>query len=174
MARFDASNAECLVYSFKDGILAKLAHDLKIRIERFQIDVDDEDRSIVATFDATSLSVVCARKDGRDDPGTLSKGDMKKIHANVADDVLAVKKHPEVRFESTEVTEQGDGFHIVGNLTLHGRTRSIAADIRKQGNEHVTEVTLHQPDYGIKPYTAALGALKVQPDVKVEVRVPAN
>jgi hypothetical protein len=36
----------------------------------------------------------------------------------------------------------------------------------------VAEVKIHQPDFGIKPYTAALGALKVKPDVLVRVSVP--
>ena len=32
---------------------------------------------------------------------------------------------------------------------------------------------LHQPDYGIMPYSAMLGALKVQPKVKVVFSAPA-
>jgi hypothetical protein len=34
------------------------------------------------------------------------------------------------------------------------------------------EVTLHQPDFRIEPYRAALGALKIKPDVRVRVRIP--
>jgi hypothetical protein len=38
----------------------------------------------------------------------------------------------------------------------------------------VSEVRVHQPDFGIKPYSAALGALKVQADVTVKVSAPAG
>jgi hypothetical protein len=38
----------------------------------------------------------------------------------------------------------------------------------------VAEIKLHQPDFGIKPFTAALGALKVKPDVVVRVSVPKD
>jgi hypothetical protein len=44
--------------------------------------------------------------------------------------------------------------------------------VHKEGDDVVGEVTLHQPDYGIKPYSAMLGTLKIRPDVKVRIRLP--
>lgn len=172
MARFDAYNSECLVFSFKDGLLARLAHDLKLQVERFSIEVDDTTRQIKATFDPSSIQVVCAQVDGRDDPSALSSGDKKRIYDNVTKDVLRVRKHPEIRFDSTQIAERGDGFAVEGSLLMHGKTRPVQASIRPDGDRWVTEVRLHQPDFGIKPYTAALGALKVKPDVLVRVSVP--
>ena len=172
MARFDAYNSECLLFSFKDGLLARLAHDLKLQVERFSIEVDESDRSIEATFDPSSISVVCAQVDGRDDPSTLSKGDKKKIYDNVTKDVLRVRKFPEIRFDSTSVVERGDGYAVQGTLQMHGKSRGIQASIRAEGSRWITELRLHQPDFGIKPYTAALGGLKVKPDVLVRVSVP--
>jgi polyisoprenoid-binding protein YceI len=172
MARFDAYNSECLVFSFKDGLLARLAHDLKLQVERFSIEVDDSTRQIKATFDPSSIRVACAQVDGRDDPSTLSKGDKKKIYDNVAKDVLRVRKYPEIRFDSTNVVERGEGFAVEGTLQMHGKSRNVQASVRPDGNRWVTEIRVHQPDFGIKPYTAALGALKVKPDVLVRVSVP--
>lgn len=172
MARYDAYNSECLVFSFKDGLLASLAHDLKMRVERFSIEVDDATNQIKATFDPSSIQVVCAQVEGRDDPSTLSQGDKKKIHDNVVKDVLRVRKHPEIRFDSTNVVARGEGFAIEGTLQIHGKSRGIQTSVRADGDRWVTEVQLHQPDFGIKPYSAALGMLKVKPDVLVRVRVP--
>ncbi len=172
MARFDAYNSECLVFSFKDGLLARLAHDLKMRVERFSIEVDDSTREIKATFDPSSIAVVCAQVEGRDNPSTLSQGDKKKIYDNVTKDVLRVRKHPEIRFNSTNVVARGEGFAVEGQLQMHGKSKSLQASIRADGDHWVTEVRVHQPDYGIKPYTAALGALKVKPDVLVRLSVP--
>jgi polyisoprenoid-binding protein YceI len=175
MPRFDASNAECLVFSYKDGLLAKLAHDLKIRVERFTIDVADDRSSVEGTFETTSLAVVCSRKDGRDDPGALSRGDIAKISDNLNDDVLESKKFPKATFASTEVAPQEDGgYRVVGKLTLHGQTRPLVCEVKKDGGKWVTEVRVHQPDFAIKPYSAALGALKVQADVTVKVSTPAG
>jgi len=172
MARYDAYNSECLVFSFRDGLLARLAHDLKMQVERFSIEFDEESRKIQATFDPSSLQVVGAQIDGQDDPSTLSKGDKKKIYDNITKDVLRVRKHPEIQFESTEVASRGGGYSVEGQLQLYGHSRAIHANVRAEGDRWVTEVTIHQPDFGIKPYTAALGALKVKPDVRVRISVP--
>jgi polyisoprenoid-binding protein YceI len=172
MARYDAYNSECLIFSFKDGLLARLAHDLKLQVERFSIEVDETTRQIKATFDPSSIQVVCAQIDGRDDSSTLSKGDKKKIYDNVTKDVLHTRKHPEIRFDSTNVAESGDGFAVEGTLQMHGKSRSIQTSVRADGDRLVAELELHQPDFGIKPFTAALGALKVKPDVVVRLSVP--
>ena len=172
MARFDAYNSECLLFSFKDGLLARLAHDLKLKVERFSIEVDDTTHQIKATFDPSSIEVVCAQVDGRDDPSTLSKGDKKKIYDNATKDVLRVRKYPEIRFESTNVVERGDGFAVEGTLQMHGKSKTIQTSVRAAGDRYTAELKLHQPDFGIKPYTAAFGALKVKPDVLVRVSVP--
>jgi len=172
MARYNAYNSECLLFSFKDGLLARLAHDLKLQVERFSIEVDDTTHQIKATFDPSSIQVMCAQIDGRDDRSTLSKGDKKKIYDNVTKDVLRVRKHPEIRFDSTNVVSRGEGFAVEGTLQMYGKSRSIQTSVRADGDRWVTEVRIHQPDFGIKPFTAALGALKVKPDVIVRVSVP--
>ena len=172
MARFDAYNSECLIFTFKDGLLSRLAHDLKLQVARFSIEVEESTRKITSTFDPSSIEVVCAQVDGRDDPSTLSKGDKKKIYDNIVKDVLRVKKFPDIRFESTNVAARGEGFAVEGTLQVHGKSKTLQAGVRAEGPRWVTEIRLHQPDFGNKPYTAALGALKVKPDVVVRVSVP--
>ncbi len=172
MPRYDAYNSECLIFSFKHGLLARLAHDLKMQVERFSIELDEGSQSIQATFDPSSIQVVCAQIDGLDDPSALSEGDKKKIYDNITKDVLRTRKHPEIRFESMEVVQQGEGYSVEGQLHLHGLSRTIQADVRPEGQRWVTEVTIHQLDFGIKPYAAAFGALKIKPDVRVRVSVP--
>ena len=51
---------------------------------------------------------------------------------------------------------------------LHGRSREIT--LKRTGDDEA-EVTLHQPDYGIKPYSAMFGALKIKPDIRVRLRL---
>jgi hypothetical protein len=70
------------------------------------------------------------------------------------------------------VLPEGDGFRISGELTLHGNTRPITFVARREGTRMMAEVRLHQPEFGVKPYTALLGALKVKPDVIVRCSVP--
>jgi hypothetical protein len=172
--RFDATSAECLVLTFKEGLLSAVAHDLQIRVTRFSIDIDDATRAITARFEAGSLKVRGAVHDGALHEGTLSDADKRKIEQNIADDVLAVRSHPEIRFSSSEVTPEGDGFRVRGELALHGRTRPIEVVAQKKGDRLVAEVPIHQPDFGIKPYSAMLGTLKIKPDVIVRCSVPAT
>ena len=174
MAKHDASTAECLVFTFKEGLLSKIGHDLKIRVGRFSVEIDDATRAITAELDARSLRVVNAVKDGQDDPHGLSEADKDKIAGQIIDDVLHSNQYPVVRFESTAVTPlDGGGYDISGNLTLHGVTRSISTRTRVESGRQVAEVLIHQPDYGIKPFKAMMGALKVQADVRVRCSVPA-
>ena len=173
MVRYDADTAECEIFTFKEGLLSKIAHDLRLRVAGFQIAIGDSN-AIDATFEVTSIQVVCARKDGEDDPSLLSDSDKRKISNNVQKDVLETRRHPTARFRSTTVSEEGEGFRIHGELTLHGTSRPISTLARRQGDRWVVDLQLHQPDYGIKPYSAMMGALKVQPDVRIKVSVPAS
>src|SRR5690349_7617979 len=129
----DAHDAEVLVFTFKEGLLSAVAHDLKIRVERFSIDVAPDGSSVKATFDPRSLRVVCAVVEGRDSPGTLSERDRAKIEANIGDDVLAVKKHPQIEFSSSNVRQEGEGWSVRGTLSLAGKSREIEARARREG-----------------------------------------
>lgn len=174
MAQHDASTAECRVFTFKDGLLSKIAHDLEIEVTRFSLQIDDATRAITAEFDARSLRVVSAVKGGQHDPRALSEADKQKIAGQIVDDVLHANQHPVVRFESTTVTPRDDGgYDIAGNLTLHGVSRPISARTRLEDGRQVAEIGIHQPDYGIKPYSAMMGTLKVKPEVRVRLAVPA-
>ena len=171
---FGPDSAEVSVYTFKEGLLSRVAHDLKLDVTRFQIEIDGEASkgsagvgSISATADAGSLSVVCARRDGHDTPRTLSSRDKRKIEKYIVSDVLRPKRHQSIHFESKEIGAE----HIAGSLTLCGETRPIRWTLLEEGDGFRAEAKIHQPDFGIKPFTAMFGALAIQADVIVEVRV---
>lgn len=170
--RFHQDNADVLVFTFKEGLLSAVAHDLEIRVNRFSIWVDEETNAVRATFDAASLSVVTAMKDGAEAPRALSDSDRRKIEENIVDDVLHAKRFPEIRFASTSVEEEGTGYRVRGQLTLHGKSREVAFVTRSDGEGQVLEVTIHQPDFGIQPYSAMLGTLRIKPDVIVRAALP--
>lgn len=172
MLTYDERSAECLVFTEKEGLLSRVAHDLSIRVGRFSITIDPDRGSVDARFDARSLRVVSAMKDGAADEGALSEADKKKIEESILADVLHAGRHPEVRFVSTKTSPVGQGYRIEGTLTLMGRAKPIAVTTSKRGDRQIAEVTLHQPDFGIRPYSAMFGTLKVKPDVRVRLAVP--
>ncbi len=53
-------NARITVFTFKQGLLSRVAHDLKIAVDDVELD-----EQLNATIDPRSLRVVCAMKKGR-------------------------------------------------------------------------------------------------------------
>ncbi|MFT3707515.1 MAG: YceI family protein [Archangium sp.] len=159
MPRYDASQAEVLVFTFKEGVLAAMAHDLKLKVTKLTVDVDGT--KVRAELDASSLRVVSPMKDGAENPGALPKMLYGEIEKNAAGDVLDAKRHPTIVFETTAVTDS----QIVGRLTLKGQSRELTG----KRNGATAEFKFDQRDFGIKPFTAMLGTLKVKPEVTVRI-----
>ncbi len=162
--RCDASTAECLIYTFREGLLAAVGHDLCLRVTRFTVVVGEDDAapSITGDFDAASLRVT----------GNVDASDAGKIERSAADEVLAARRFPAIAFRSTRVTRDGARAHIEGELTLHGVTRPIAFDAVADPARWRAEVRLDQRDFGIKPFSAMLGTLRVRADLLVAISVP--
>lgn len=168
--KFDSSTASCSVFTYKDGLLAAVGHDVKLTVTRFEVTV--EGGRVEATFRADSLVVVCALRDGREDHAALSPSDKKTIEGYVQNDILHPRRFPTITFSSRSIEPEDDEWLVEGDLTLHGQKRSIEARVRADAGGLRTRVTLRQPDFGITPFKALLGALKIQPQVDVELFVP--
>lgn len=162
MARYDASSAEILVFTFKEGLLSAVAHDLKLKATRFTLEVEGDQARL--ELEAGSLRVICAMKDGAENPSAIPPGKYAEIEKNLATDVLQVKKFPTIRFVTTRVTDT----EVVGHLTLHGETHELRG--RRSGTS--AEFRFEQRQFGLKPFSAMLGALKVKDEVTVKVSLP--
>jgi polyisoprenoid-binding protein YceI len=168
--RFDAGSAVCRVHTWREGLLSGFGHDLELAVTRFTIEVDEAARSVVASFDPTSLRVVGASRDGT--PAKLSPEDTARVERATAEDVLQAGRYPEIRFTAAGVADEGGGFRAAGRLALHGREGPLVVRVRRDGERYVVEARLHQPAFGIAPYSAMLGALRVKADVDVRVALP--
>lgn len=174
MLTFGPDRATCEVLTFKEGLLSPVAHDLLLRVTSFQIDVESAAPAVSAQFDAGSLRVASAMREGQPVPGALRPTDAKEIEATISREVLRVSRFPVVRFASASVSRTGAGYEIAGQLTLLGATRDLALRVRRDAGQLTTEVRVVQPDYGIRPYRAMLGTLRVKGEVVVRVSIPAE
>lgn len=158
------------VYTFKDDsrLLSPLAHDLCLRCTRFSATLDGE--RVRARFTADSLVVDGAVKAGRVDRTALGKLERGKIEGSVQKDVLATHKHPEIIFagELRPAASPRDGERLEGGLTLLGRTVAVIIPVERRDRRVRGRVELVPSRWGIKPFTALLGALKVADRVVVE------
>ncbi len=166
MARYDSKDAEVLVFTFKEGLLSAVAHDLKLRVTAFTVETLGD--RVTADLDAASLKVVSPMKDGAENPGALPAFAHAEIEKNIEKDVLVPRKHPRIRFESTRITDA----EVVGRLTLAGATKELRGVRRDDATRRVAEFRFDQRDFGLKPFSAMLGTLKIKPEVVVRVSLP--
>lgn len=158
---------ELVVFTFKDGLLSRVAHDLKLTVQ--DPEVVRAGARLSVTVAVTSLRVSCAMKRGREDHRALSAKDRAEIERTIAAEVLHSDRHPLIRYEGEIVGQQ-----IVGHLTLRGVTRSLTLPWQQQGSAMVGEVRIDQRDFGITPYRAMMGTLKLKPALTVAWRLPAD
>ena len=159
------------MFTKKEGLLSRVAHDLMIRAGRFEVEIEGE-AQVRLTCPAGALRVVNALLDGREAPELLAARDKVKIEDLIAREVLDAARHPEISFVSTRVDASATGYRVAGALTIAGVTRPIVAEVHRKKTCLDADVTLRQSDFGIKPYSALFGALKVQDELRVRISVP--
>ena len=179
MPKRDVEGASLKVLTHKEGVLSRVAHDLEIKVCSFSLTADiDENgkwKEIQLVADPESLRVVGARVGERVVAGKLSGSDKQTIEENIRRDVLRTHQHRRVEFLSENIRRMDAGrYQLDGVLTLCGEKRDLSASVFRDGNFWSTSVRIHQPDFGIRPYTAMLGALRIKPKVDVLLTVPAE
>src|SRR3990172_11916213 len=158
-----SNSGKLCVYTFKEGFLSAVAHDLLIDVPHFTIklnvsDASAQSASVEAEILANSLKVVCAMKDGQQNYDALKEKDKSDIKEATFKDVLHPSKYPAINFRSTDIQEKDGTYHVKGELTLHGVTRPVDFDAKTTtGKDLKGRVTIAQKDFGIKPYKALLG-----------------
>lgn len=165
--RLGPDKATLAVRTKRSGAAAKAGHDLVIGVTAWEATLaageDSAQTSIALTADAASLRV----REGKGGMQALGDDDIASIHQSIDDDVL---KRKAITFRSTRVQPTGDAgrVSVQGDLTLVGNTRPIAFDLAvgDDGTLHASSVVT-QTAWGIKPYSALFGALKVADDVEV-------
>jgi polyisoprenoid-binding protein YceI len=160
MPTFDAAAVDCRVSVFREGLLTSFGHDVTLRVTNLSLDVGD-DGGITADFDPSSLRVTT----------DISESDRKDIEKNAVK-VLESGKYPTIQFRSVSVALDGVRARIEGDLTLHGVTSPISVEALDDGQRWNATIVLDQRKFGIKPFSAMLGALKVKPEVEVTISVP--
>jgi polyisoprenoid-binding protein YceI len=151
----------------RKGAAAKAGHDLLIHVTAWQATLhlaqDPADTSIELEADATSLRV----REGTGGMQSLGDDDKANIHTTIDDEVL---KRQAIAFRSTQVTGTDARLSVQGDLTLAGTTRPLAFDLAVGDDGRLTgAAVVKQSEWGMKPYSALFGALKVADEVRVEI-----
>lgn len=172
MYEFGPANADVHVLTSRGGMLSGFGHDLKLKAHEFSIVVEEHPWRVKATIEAGSVAVENATERGFDKPDLLSDSDRARIDKYLEADVLQPTVYPTIQFTSEAVTQVSGGFRIVGKVSLHGVTSEAAFTAHIDGDSVVAEPTLEQSRFGIRPFRAMMGALRVEDEIVVRVRLP--
>jgi polyisoprenoid-binding protein YceI len=165
-------DGKLLVNVYKDGVAAKMGHDLTLEATSWngKADINTDDpgsSSVQVSIDAGSLEVL----EGKGGAKPLSDSDKKDIKKNINDKCLNTSRYGQITFESTAVS----GSSLKGDLTINGQSRPVTLDLLVDDNGHVKATTsFQQSQFGIKPFSAMLGALKVKDnvDITIDLQLP--
>jgi len=159
-------NATLRVKTGRHGAAAKAGHDLVIEVRSWEATLNVADdasaSSLELTADATSLHVV----EGVGGMNALGDDDKDDIRKTIDKDVLQKKA---IQFTSTGVSEAGGGLAVTGDLEMGGKSKPVDFIVSEDGGAIKGSAKVNQSDWGIKPYSALFGALKVNDEVTVEV-----
>jgi polyisoprenoid-binding protein YceI len=152
----------------KGGAASKAGHNLLIKVERWGATVElaaDPAQSVLElTADSTSFTVL----EGTGGMKSLDADDKSGIAQTINEEVL---KGTAIAFRSTAVRPDGDGrLHVTGDLELSGGINLVAFDLDVADDGRLTgSASLKQTEWGMKPYSALFGTLKVNDEVQVEI-----
>jgi polyisoprenoid-binding protein YceI len=170
----DTDRGRILLTTLRQGLAASAGHDLTLEPATWsgelEVGPDAAPVSLEVSVDLSSLVV----REGTGGLKPLTDRDRREIAAT-ARKVLSAQRHPDATFSATAFEPAGpdqDGGVIAGTLTLAGQSRPLRLAVRSSGpGGYVATGSVTQSEFGIKPYTGFLGALKVADAVGVRVEV---
>jgi hypothetical protein len=127
------------------------------------------------TVDEPGLRAVAGPEYAAAVPENAREGTRKNL---LSEPLLDAEHFPSVRLRATDVRAAGDTYDVGVEVTLKGSTFAlrVPVTVKRQDGALVAsgEFPLKQTQLGLKPFTAAMGALVVLDDMKVRFDVTAR
>jgi len=162
--RFGPDNGKLTVHTKRGGAASKAGHDLLLEVTDWSATLEVGDAaSLSVTADASSFKV----REGTGGMMALDDDDKANIEQTIDDEVL--RKTP-IEFRSTRADLDAEGAGTVeGELELAGAKHPISFELAAGEGRLTARATVKQTDWGMKPYSALFGTLKVSDEVEVAV-----
>ena len=124
---------------------------------------DPANSSVIVEVEVDSLEV----REGTGGVKPLTNADRAQITKTLGE-VLHTAQHPTITFRSRRVEGSAGSFSVDGELTVMGVTRPVMVQGRVTDGRVVGGATVVQSQWGIRPYSAFFGALKLSDEVKID------
>jgi len=168
MHPIEIRHGEVKVYTYKAGLLSRVAHDLQLTVRKWAADLDGT--TLIATFEVGSIEVDGAVRKGRLDHRALRERDKRSILETIRGEVLQAGQHPQIRFEGT-IGGDAKTPVFTGTLHLRGQARPLTVQGRETAGRLELDHELRPSEWGIQPHEALMGAIKLQDRVRVRIRI---
>jgi polyisoprenoid-binding protein YceI len=173
--RLGPENGTLLVRTKKGGAAAAAGHNLTIEVAAWsatlEIAEDPAASRIELSADSRSMTVL----EGTGGVMSLGDDDKANIKQTIDEEVL---KGTAIEFHSTQVQigPAPDQVRVAGELELAGARAPVAFELSAPDGRLTGSAVVKQTDFGMKPYSALFGTLKVLDEVTIEVtaELPAS
>jgi hypothetical protein len=152
------------VFTFKEGLLSKVAHDLCLACPSVRVRTNGVECE--AEIAVASLGVVGVMRDGKLDPDLLSPKDKAEIEGNIRNKILMTDRYPQASFSGRAISE-GRRHELLGQLTLAGKAMAVTLVVNEEASRYRGEVELIPSRWGIAPFKAMLGTIRLADRVLV-------
>jgi polyisoprenoid-binding protein YceI len=100
--------------------------------------------------------------------------EIRKVGETMRTEVLRTADFPVIRLVSREVQPKADGFHLIGDMTLVGQTRTVPLEVATRIGRDTLQAhstfSLKQTDFGITPFRGGPGGtVKVADRVTIQI-----
>lgn len=167
--RLAPGSGHLFILTRREGVAARVGHDLKIEATRWYAQVTHNPSDLSATTISATIEPDSLRtREGTGGAGPLTDRDRSEIDTNIR----RILGSSPLTFTSTRIVPDGTNGTVEGELTLNGVTRPVQLQVTSDDGLHYrAEATIVQSEYGIKPYRAFLGALKLRDQIEVQIEV---
>jgi hypothetical protein len=155
------------VFTYKEGLLASAAHDLHFVLDDLSATLEGE--VVRAEIPLAGLRLIGPVEGGVTHPERYDPGKRAEVERTMNEQVLRTSKHPVARFAGRAVAN-GAGFGVDGTLELAGQQALLRFDLVTAGpGEYRGHFEIHPTRWGIAPYKALLGAIRLKDLIRIEL-----
>lgn len=183
--QLDSSASELQVLVYRGGALARLGHNHVMSSKsvsgRVWLQPQFENSGFDLSFPVAELIVDDAdarRAAGADFPPDIVAADKEGTRKNMLGaEVLDAERYPRIEVKSAKVAGSLQAPEVTARITIKAVSREVAVpvSVELEGNrlDARGEFEILQTDFGIQPFSAALGALEVKDRLQVRFKLVA-
>ncbi|HEY7638462.1 MAG TPA: YceI family protein [Steroidobacteraceae bacterium] len=181
-----AQSSQLAIYVFRGGKFSKLGHNHVLTSQqlagRVWVHPEFARSGFELSFPVAQLVVDDAearRAAGSDFPPDIPQSDKDGTRTNMLKpEVLDGERYPEVKLSSAQVGGTLEAPQVTAHITIKDQSRDVEVPVKiaVEGAQLTAsgEFDILQTEFGMKPFSVALGALQVQDRLHVKFKIVAE